>query len=383
MKLFNNYPLYEAKIDITDNETGMFCISLVDDPANETDFLVFNKEKEVLKYRVENEEQRKVMGLVMEADKPIFRVGISGNPYYVTYSKSTIALMVEKYFKNGFCNNVDTDHNFKLEEGITMTQIFIKDTEKGISPVGFEDVNDGSFFAEYHITNDDVWEGIKNGTYKGFSLAGCFVKEELFNKQEQNNKKQNKLQMKVNKVKEMLKKMLATFNEISTDKAVLIWDGDEELKVGDYVHTVDEQGSDIKIEDGEYRTEAKTIIVVEDGRVTEIKDVEDEKVEEVEEPKEDAVEVEVEAEVDETKEDVVEEVEEEPKEDEIAKIKDDIAKIFGLIEEITAQLKTSEERFSKIENTPMAKSVAETFEEAKEKEDNSIRGKMSKRGYQF
>lgn len=31
--------------------------------------------------------------------------------------------------------------------------------------------------------NDEVWNAIKEGTYKGFSLAGCFTVEETFNKQ--------------------------------------------------------------------------------------------------------------------------------------------------------------------------------------------------------
>ena len=52
--------------------------------------------------------------------------------------------------------------------------MFIKDSENGISPKGFEDYEDGSLFAEFHIENDEIWEQIKNGTYKGFSLAGVF-----------------------------------------------------------------------------------------------------------------------------------------------------------------------------------------------------------------
>lgn len=382
MKLFNNYPLYEAKIDITDNETGMFCISLVDNPANETDFLAFNEEKEVLKYRVENEEQRKVMGLVMEADKPIFRVGVSGSPYYITYSKSTIALMVEKYFKDGFCNNVDTDHNFKLEEGITMTQIFIKNTEKGISPVGFEDVNDGSFFAEYHITNDEVWDGIKNGTYKGFSLAGCFVKEEVEETFKEHNKSNNTLKMKVNKVKQMLRKILASFGEISTDKGTIVWDGDEDIKVGDAVHTVDENGDEVALEDGKYTTEDKVIITIVDGKVEAIEEVEKQPEEPTAEEKPEGVEAEEEPTAEEEPEGTEGATgEDAPKEDEITKIKDDIATIFGLIEEIKAQLKTSEERFSKIENSPMEKPADEAFEKLTSTDSDA--NKMRQRGYKF
>lgn len=373
---YNNLPLYEAYLDTTDDELGMYVISLVDAPAVERNFVAFNEQKKVLTYSVANEEQQKVFGLIMECDKPIYRRTENNFEYYITYNRKTIEVMAEKYFKMGYQNNVDTDHNFKLEDGITLTQMFIKDCEKGVNPIGFEDVNDGSLFAEFHIENSDVWGAIKDGTYKGFSLAGCFLTKEVEHIEETYNKKQNKLQMKVNKVKEMLRKMLATFNEISTDKAVLIWDGDEDIKVGDAVHTVDAEGNDVKVEDGEYRTEVKTIIVVEDGKVTEIKDVEDEKDEEVEEPKEDVVEVEVEAE--EPKEDVVEE---EPKEDEITKIKEDIATIFGLIEEIKSQLKTSEERFTKIEEMPMAKSAEEAFENLSK--GNTEADKMKARGYRW
>ena len=55
-----------------------------------------------------------------------------------------------------------------------MVQFFIKDSTRGVSPAGFDDIADGSLFAEFHILNDDVWEAVKDGTYKGFSLEGVF-----------------------------------------------------------------------------------------------------------------------------------------------------------------------------------------------------------------
>ena len=58
--------------------------------------------------------------------------------------------------------------------------MFVKDAEKGVNPKGFEEYADGSIFAEFHIMNDEVWNAIKDGTYKGFSLAGCFTVEETF-----------------------------------------------------------------------------------------------------------------------------------------------------------------------------------------------------------
>lgn len=168
-----NLPIYNATINMEDDELGMFVISLVDAPAVKKDFLAFSSQKQLMEYKVINEEQQKVFGVVMTADKPIYRVD-NGYEFYIVYSKETIAKMAEKYFKMGLQNNVDTNHNFKLEEGITLIQMFIKDSEKGISPKGFEDVADGSLFAEFHIENSEIWREIKEGKYKGFSLAGTF-----------------------------------------------------------------------------------------------------------------------------------------------------------------------------------------------------------------
>jgi hypothetical protein len=364
-KLFNGLPLYEGKINIDDNETGMVCLSLVDAPATDSLFVAFNKEK-VLTYRVENEEQRKVFGLVMFADTPIYRRDESGYEYYIMYSKETIALMVEKYFKEGFQNNVDTNHNFNLEEGITLTQMFIKDTARGVNPIGFEDITEGSAFAEYHIENDEVWNAIKDGTYKGFSMAGCFIVDEV---QKFNKVTKNKLQMKVEKVKTMLRKLLAQFGEVATDKGTILWAGDEDLKEGDDVYTIDAEGNEIAVEDGEYKTEDGKTITIQGGKVETIVDNK----------------AEVEPEVEPEPEDKVEGAEEEPKEDEIANIRKEIDELYKLVDSILEKIgetrREADERFKKLEEQPAGKSAEETFSEI-EKTDTKA-SKMRARGYKF
>jgi hypothetical protein len=89
--------------------------------------------------------------------------------------------------------------------------------------------------------------------------------------------KENKKNMsKLNKIKEMLKVMLQTFGDIATDKGTLMYDGDEEIKEGDAVKLLDGEGNEIDAEDGDYQTDDKRIIVVKEGKVAEIKDVEEE-----------------------------------------------------------------------------------------------------------
>ena len=237
MALFNGLPLLEAKINMEDMESGMYCISLVDAPATQSNFIAFSEDKELLKYSIQDEEQRRIFGLIMAADMPIYRRSAEGAEYYIVYSRQTLADMMEKYFKNGFQNQVDTNHNFEMEDGITLTQMFVKDVEKGVNPKGFEEYADGSIFAEFHIMNDEVWNAIKDGTYKGFSLAGCFTVEETFNKQQNNNKSI----MKLEKIKTILRSLLVEveMGEVATDKGVLVWNGEEDLKAGDAVKMLD------------------------------------------------------------------------------------------------------------------------------------------------
>lgn len=178
MKMNGNIPVYRASIN-EDND-GMFCVSLVDAPAVEKDFLKF-KENVPVKLMVNDEDKRLVYGVVMRADFPIYRRDKDDFEYYIVYDADVIRQMAEKYLKDGYQNKVSVDHNGKELDGVDMVQFFIKDSGKGVDPKGFDDIKDGSLFAEYHVVDDDLWEDIKDGKYKGFSLEGYFGVEQIFN----------------------------------------------------------------------------------------------------------------------------------------------------------------------------------------------------------
>ena len=183
MTMFKKLPLYKALIK--DEEEGMYTISLVDYPAVESDWVAFEKQKEQVNFKIENEEQRAILGVVMRADFPIYRIGVSGFEYYMEFDKETIRKMAQKYLKDGFQNNVSKMHNGNLIDGVEMQEIFIKDSEKGINPIGFEDIADGSLFARFKVESDEVWKEIKEGKFKGFSLEGFFDVEEVNDPEEQ------------------------------------------------------------------------------------------------------------------------------------------------------------------------------------------------------
>ena len=70
-------------------------------------------------------------------------------------------------------NDVNLEHS-KDVKGVHLIQSFIKNTETGINPIGFEDCDNGSWFVAYKIDNEDIWKEVLNGTFKGFSIEGEF-----------------------------------------------------------------------------------------------------------------------------------------------------------------------------------------------------------------
>lgn len=277
-------PVYNATIP--DAECGMMCISIVDDPAVQSDFVAFDRHARPLLYAVQDEERRMVRGVVMRADFPIYRNQPPQGEFYVIYKAETIRLMAEKYLSENRQNLVNTMHKSDtFTEGVQMVEFFIKDTAAGLSPEGFEGIADGSLFAVFHINDDAIWEEIKAGTYKGFSLEGLFSLEP---EQDRNYVrdavdsldglfarlfKQKDMNDRLKKFKTKLAALMGVlFASTTTDKGVLEWDGDDDLKAGDSVYSVDESGERKPAGSGDYRTDDGKVIKVMDGKVTEITD---------------------------------------------------------------------------------------------------------------
>lgn len=275
-------PVYQALV--SDEDCGMLRISLVDDPAVQSDFLAFDSHKRTLLYSVQDEEKRLVLGVVMRADFPIFRRDPKMGEFYIVYKADTIRTMAEKYLAENRQNLVNLMHEQGSEvDGVQMVQYFIKGN--GIAPEGFEDIADGSLFAEFHVTNDEVWNDIKAGTYKGFSLEGVFelqpetdkgfvedIVDALDGVFARHNKTTNK-DMKLKGLMARFAKMIATeMGNVTTDKGILAWDSDEDLKAGDKVYVQDEEGNLTAAEDGIYTTADGKAIEVVDGKVAAITD---------------------------------------------------------------------------------------------------------------
>jgi hypothetical protein len=143
------------------------------------------KQIERQSFAIQDEEERIITGALMLADTPIYRNDGNGE-YYVVFSKDTIKKIAQKYFKKGYQNNVNLMHDSgQVMDGVTMFESWIVDEKRGVKPMkGFEDVNDGSWFGSFKVENDDVWNMVKDGKIKGFSVEGIFNYSKPMTKEE-------------------------------------------------------------------------------------------------------------------------------------------------------------------------------------------------------
>ena len=352
MNTYNGLPIF--RLNVVDDDPGIRTVSLVECPAMEMPMVMFSKE-ENMKFSIQDESKHNILTLIARTDFPVLRATEDGNPYYVLFTKEVTEKLCQKLMKEGFAQNVSVDHSGKLIEGIQLQEVFLKDSSKGISPIGYEEAAEGSLFGIYHITDEALWQDCLDGKFTNVSLESYFTLEK-FNKID--NKKNNRFSM--NKIKNALKKLLLEFNTLSTDKAELYWEEDTELMVGYKVFVEDESGNKVPAMDGEYISDENKIKVA-GGVVTEIerKEIDDmpaevppvEKKEEMAEP----------AAEEPKAEPAPEEPKEEPKDDNTEKV----AEMEKKIAELEAKLADLEAKLAEIATAPAAQPVMDEFENIK------------------
>ena len=163
---------YKAKI--LDDECGIQALSLVEHPAvlsKVERFAEADKNDKKPQY-FKDDLKHNITGLIIPADRPIYRNN-GTEEYYIVFEKDTIVDFATKMMKDGTMNFFNWEHSDDTINGIECIELFIKDSERGISPEGFADVEEGSLFGTFHISNDDVWEKIMDGSY-GISMECIF-----------------------------------------------------------------------------------------------------------------------------------------------------------------------------------------------------------------
>ena len=159
---------YKAKV--LDDECGIQALSLVEHPAVLSKVERFAENDKIQYFK--DDLKHNITGLIIPADRPIYRNN-GTEEYYIVFEKDTIVDFSTKMMKDGTMNFFNWEHSDDTISGIECIELFIKDSERGITPAGFDDVEEGSLFGTFHISNDDVWDKIMDGSY-GISMECIF-----------------------------------------------------------------------------------------------------------------------------------------------------------------------------------------------------------------
>lgn len=165
--------IIELLLDENDELTGIEAVSIVENPAIESDFIALSKQE--VKFAKVDEDKKILMGAALIPNKPIFRKR-NDTMFYVYFSKDTVKRASELFFMNGNQNNATLEHNMEIN-GLTVVESWIvENPEMDKSKMyGFE-VPEGTWMISMKVENDEVWNDyVKEGKVKGFSIEGYFA----------------------------------------------------------------------------------------------------------------------------------------------------------------------------------------------------------------
>ena len=154
----------------------LFAVSLVEDPAIESNFIALSKQQSSIK--LENE-KRLLIGAALVPNKPIYR-NVNGNEFYISFDETTIEKLAQDFLANDYQHNITVDHQEEAND-IVIVESWIKTSEndKSVSYGLNEPI--GTWFIGMKVNNDEIWQRIKDGFYKGFSIEAVVGLDELIN----------------------------------------------------------------------------------------------------------------------------------------------------------------------------------------------------------
>lgn len=184
--------IIELVIDENDEMSGIDAVSVVKSPAIEENFIALQKHE--LELKKIDEEKRVLMGAALVPNKQIYRVNEKKEEYYIYFSEQTVRKASELFLMRSNQNNATYEHKDKLE-GLSVVESWIIEDEKQDKSrkYGFE-LPVGTWMISMKVNNEDVWNDVKEGKVKGFSIEGYFAdKYEMSLKQQEDEILLNKI----------------------------------------------------------------------------------------------------------------------------------------------------------------------------------------------
>jgi hypothetical protein len=165
--------IIELLIDENKIESGINAVSVVESPAIEENFVALKKHEIELK-EVDGE-KRILMGAALVPNKQIYRKN-GDKEFYIYFSEETVRKASELFLMRANQNNATLEHEKKMLEGMSVVESWIIEDEKQdkSAKYGFN-LPKGTWMISMKVNNDEIWNKVKAGEVKGFSIEGYFV----------------------------------------------------------------------------------------------------------------------------------------------------------------------------------------------------------------
>lgn len=159
---------------IKDEQTdGVFAVSLVEKPAIEENFIALSKQQIELKAL---DEKRIVMGAALIPNKKIPRRD-KDKEFEIYFTDETVRRASELVFMRNQHQNATLEHAVKLSGMAIVESWIIEDKQKDKSNIYGFDLPKGTWMITMKVMDDNIWEKVKNGEVKGFSIEGYFAEK--------------------------------------------------------------------------------------------------------------------------------------------------------------------------------------------------------------
>lgn len=165
--------IIELIIDETDEQSGIDAVSVVHSPAIEENFIALNKHE--IELKEVDTEKRILMGAALVPNKQIYRRNDKNEEYYIYFSSDTIRKASELFLMRSNQNNATYEHEKKLTGLSVVESWIIEDEQKDKSKLYGFDLPKGTWMISMKVNNDEVWNDVKEGKVKGFSIEGYFA----------------------------------------------------------------------------------------------------------------------------------------------------------------------------------------------------------------
>ena len=241
------------ELQYTKGEDGVFCMSLVENPATKTQLVMFDDESKLLQFQ--DDDKQIVYSVAMRPNMLIPRKDINGEPAMVFYTEETIADLQQNFFKKNHHNGATVNHDGKVREDMYIFESWIvQDPEKDKATLLGMQVQKGDWVTAQKIENAEVWQDVKSGKLTGFSIE-AYLEPVLIN---------NKVEMTEAEIDARIKRVLM---EAQLGTKYTIEDKDyfiDKLEVGGMVTDGDGNpipNAEMEIEKKKIKTDDKGVIL--------------------------------------------------------------------------------------------------------------------------